>query len=55
VYKRLEIGKRGSLQTMKWVEKPILNNLRGEEIYVDVRAVGMNFKVRFFYFPLLPF
>jgi hypothetical protein len=54
MYKRLEIGKRGSLQTMKWVEKLILNNLGGEEIYVNVRAVGMNFKVRFS-FSLAPF
>ncbi|KXX72797.1 Lovastatin diketide synthase LovF, partial [Madurella mycetomatis] len=43
-YKRLEIGKRGSLQTMKWVERPVVDNLKGDEIYVDVRAVGMNFK-----------
>lgn len=53
-YKRLEIGKRGSLQTMRWVERPIGDDLKGEEIYVDVRAVGMNFKVGFsFCFSLL--
>lgn len=46
-YKRLEIGKRGSLQTMKWLERPVLDNLEGEEIYVDVKAVGINFKVSF--------
>ncbi|KAI8626510.1 hypothetical protein F5Y19DRAFT_466325 [Xylariaceae sp. FL1651] len=43
-YKRLEIGKRGSLKSLQWVERPLLNNLTGEEVYVDIRAVGMNFK-----------
>ncbi|RYC58494.1 hypothetical protein CHU98_g7719 [Xylaria longipes] len=43
-YKRLEIGKRGSLKSVRWVERPLLDNLRGEEVYVDIRAVGMNFK-----------
>ncbi|KAJ8123759.1 hypothetical protein ONZ43_g364 [Nemania bipapillata] len=43
-YKRLEIGKRGSLKSLRWVERPLLNNLTGEEVYVDIRAVGMNFK-----------
>ncbi|KAI0877791.1 hypothetical protein GGS24DRAFT_487640 [Hypoxylon argillaceum] len=43
-FKRLEIGKRGSLKSLRWVERPLLNNLTGEEVYVDIRAVGMNFK-----------
>ncbi|KAH9989423.1 acyl transferase domain-containing protein [Xylariaceae sp. FL0662B] len=44
MYKRLEIGKRGSLKTLQWVERPLVDDLTGEEVYVDVRAVGMNFK-----------
>jgi len=44
--KRLEIGKRGSLKTLQWVERPLLNDLVGEEVYLSIRAVGMNFKVR---------
>lgn len=43
--KRLEIGKSGSLQTLRWVEKPRQQSLEGEDILVDVKAVGMNFKV----------
>ncbi|KAI1125318.1 acyl transferase domain-containing protein [Nemania abortiva] len=43
-YKRLEIGKRGSLKSLRWVERPLLDDLTGEEVYVDIRAVGMNFK-----------
>ncbi|OTA94899.1 hypothetical protein M434DRAFT_70407 [Hypoxylon sp. CO27-5] len=43
-YKRLEIGKRGSLKSLHWVERPLLDNLTGEEVYIDIRAVGMNFK-----------
>ncbi|KAH8166023.1 hypothetical protein CIB48_g2204 [Xylaria polymorpha] len=43
-YKRLEIGKRGSLKSVRWVERPLLDNLMGEEVYIDIRAVGMNFK-----------
>ncbi|KAI0470454.1 hypothetical protein GGR56DRAFT_660445 [Xylariaceae sp. FL0804] len=40
--KRLEIGKRGSLKSLKWVERPLIHDLVGDELYVDVRAVGMN-------------
>ncbi|GAP88125.1 putative polyketide synthase [Rosellinia necatrix] len=43
-YKRLEIGKRGSLKSLQWVERPLRDDLTGEEVYVDIRAVGMNFK-----------
>ncbi|KAI0426766.1 acyl transferase domain-containing protein [Xylaria sp. FL1042] len=43
-HKRLEFGKRGSLSSLRWIERPILDNLVGEGVYVDVRAVGMNFK-----------
>lgn len=43
--KRLEIGKSGSLQTLKWVEKARHQSLEGEDILIDVKAVGMNFKV----------
>lgn len=43
--KALEIGKRGSLNTLRWVQKPHVIELTGDEISVEVRAVGMNFKV----------
>ncbi|KAI1074258.1 hypothetical protein F5B20DRAFT_596550 [Whalleya microplaca] len=43
-YKRLEVGRRGSLKSLHWVERPLLDDLKGEEVYVDIRAVGMNFK-----------
>ena len=42
--KNLEIRKRGLLQTLQWVQKsPTV--LGPDEVEVDVRAVGMNFKV----------
>ncbi len=42
--RRLEIGKRGSLKTLEWVSKPkVLVGLG--KVSVEVRAVGMNFKV----------
>ncbi|EMR63063.1 putative polyketide synthase protein [Eutypa lata UCREL1] len=44
LYKRLEIGKRGSLKSLQWIERPLLDDLTGEEVYIDIRAVGMNFK-----------
>lgn len=43
--KRLEIGKRGFLQSLHWVEHPPHAKLSGIEASVEVRAVGMNFKV----------
>ncbi|KAI1814008.1 hypothetical protein GGS20DRAFT_550526 [Poronia punctata] len=43
-YKRLEIGKRGSLKSLQWLERPILKDLAGDEVYITIRAVGMNFK-----------
>ncbi|KAI2635455.1 acyl transferase domain-containing protein [Xylaria nigripes] len=42
--KRLEIGKRGSLSSLQWIERPLPDNLTGEDVYIDIRAVGMNFK-----------
>ena len=42
--KTLEIGKRGSLKTLRWVQRPEIK-LNGEEVAVEVRAAGMNFKV----------
>ncbi len=45
LYKRLEIGKRGLLKLLQWVERPLLDNLTGDEVYADIRAIGMNFKV----------
>ncbi|KAI1297499.1 hypothetical protein F5Y03DRAFT_398536 [Xylaria venustula] len=43
-YKRLEIGQRGSLKSLRWAERPLRDDLAGEDVYVDIRAVGMNFK-----------
>lgn len=42
--KTLEIGKRGSLKTLRWVQRPEIR-LAGDEVSVEVRAAGMNFKV----------
>lgn len=42
--KALEIGKRGLLQTLQWVQRPWVA-LGAYEVEVDVRAIGMNFKV----------
>lgn len=42
--KTLEIGKRGSLKTLRWVQRPEIQ-LTGDEVSVEVRAAGMNFKV----------
>ncbi|KAJ4255263.1 hypothetical protein NW757_004776 [Fusarium falciforme] len=41
--KTLEIGKRGSLKTLRWVQRPEIK-LTGDEVAVKVRAAGMNFK-----------
>ncbi|VUC25932.1 unnamed protein product [Clonostachys rosea] len=41
--KALEIGKRGSLKSLQWVDRPEIQ-LEGDEVAVQVRAVGMNFK-----------
>jgi NADPH:quinone reductase-like Zn-dependent oxidoreductase len=41
--KTLEIGKRGSLKTLRWVQRPQIQ-LTGDEVAVEVRAAGMNFK-----------
>ncbi|KAI9820043.1 MAG: Type I Iterative PKS [Pycnora praestabilis] len=41
--KRLEIGKRGLLKTLQWVQQP-RKNLVGDEVQIEIRAVGMNFK-----------
>ena len=43
--KRLEIGKRGFLQSLQWVDQPSHSKLSGNEVSVKVHAVGMNFKV----------
>ncbi|KAL8721388.1 MAG: hypothetical protein Q9225_001935 [Loekoesia sp. 1 TL-2023] len=41
--KSLEIGKRGSLKTLRWVQRPEIK-LTGDEVAVEVRAADMNFK-----------
>lgn len=43
--KKLEIGKRGSLQTLEWRDAPPLAQPESGEVLVETRAVGMNFKV----------
>lgn len=42
--KQLEIGKGGTLKGLRWVSKP-LASLEGKDVHVEVRAIGMNFKV----------
>ncbi|KAF2138887.1 uncharacterized protein K452DRAFT_276732 [Aplosporella prunicola CBS 121167] len=41
--KTLEIGKRGLLKTLRWVQRPEIK-LTGDEVSVKVKAAGMNFK-----------
>ncbi|KAB8301505.1 hypothetical protein EYC80_003356 [Monilinia laxa] len=41
--KTLEIGKRGALKTLQRVERPE-SKLTGDEIYIEMRAAGVNFK-----------
>ncbi|KAK8011011.1 hypothetical protein PG990_009976 [Apiospora arundinis] len=41
--KHLEIGQKGSLKSLQWVERP-RGSLGDADVRVDVRAVGMNFK-----------
>ena len=43
--KRLEIGKKGSLKSLQWVDRPPHPEVMGNGVSVEVRAVGMNFKV----------
>lgn len=43
--KKLEIAKRGSLQTLEWRDAPPLAPPESGEVLVETRAVGMNFKV----------
>jgi hypothetical protein len=42
--KRLEIGRRGLLQTLQWVQQPF-RDVAADKVEVEVRAAGMNFKV----------
>lgn len=43
--KRLEMEKQGSLKSLRWVEQPTARQPTGNEVLVQVRAVGINFKV----------
>jgi hypothetical protein len=43
--KRLEMDKQGSLKSLRWVEQPAATAPIGNEVLVEVRAVGINFKV----------
>jgi hypothetical protein len=43
--KQLEIGKRGSLKSLRWVGQSPHAQVTGNDVSVEVRAVGMNFKV----------
>ena len=45
VPKRLEIGKKGLLQTLQWLQFPE-KTLGADEVEVETRASGMNFKVK---------
>ncbi|KAH0559951.1 hypothetical protein GP486_003526 [Trichoglossum hirsutum] len=42
--KKLVIGKRGLLQTLQWVERPLTSALNEGDVEVEMRAVGLNFK-----------
>ena len=44
--KRLEMEKQGSLKSLRWVEQPTAAPPTSNEVLVQVRAVGINFKVR---------
>ncbi|TGO25707.1 hypothetical protein BPAE_0074g00160 [Botrytis paeoniae] len=41
--KRLDIGKKGSLKTLHWAQRKD-NEMKDDEVSLDVRAVGMNLK-----------
>jgi len=43
--KRLEMEKQGSLKSLRWVEQPTAASPTENEVLVQVRAVGINFKV----------
>ena len=43
-YRELRIGKRGFLKALAWAERH-LQPVKGDEVQVNIRAVGMNFKV----------
>ena len=45
IRKRLEVGRKGLLNTLQWVERPKPDTLTGEEVLIKVRAAGINFKV----------
>lgn len=47
VPKRLGIDKLGSLKDLRWIDVPPPTGLQGNEVEVEVRAVGVNFKVIF--------
>jgi hypothetical protein len=42
--KTLEIGTHGQLQTLRWTNEEAVS-LAGDQVEIDTRAVGMNFKV----------
>ena len=44
--KTLEIGNPGLLQSLQWRQSVKPDELTGEQVEVEMRAVGMNFKVR---------
>jgi len=41
----LKVGTYGRLSTMKWISRPE-HDLTGDEVMVEAKAVGLNFKVR---------
>lgn len=43
--KVLEIGKPGLLQTLRWIEDMPLDRVPNDQIEIEVKAVGLNFRV----------
>jgi hypothetical protein len=41
----LDVGKHGRLSTLKWISGSV-KKLSEDEVEIETRAVGMNFKVR---------
>ena len=42
--KSLDIVKPGMLDTLRWVESPLQDDLQANQVEVDTRAVGLNFR-----------
>ena len=42
--KTLEIAKPGLLESLRWIEGSMPSSLQGDQVEIDVRAVGLNFR-----------